>query len=134
MNDNWSPFTYEPAWPWSSPNLGLPWTWPFGHLGKETLALIALTLVGLTIWTYMGVRGASRRRIMILAGLRLVALMIACMAVLRPSLVFRDEERVPTTLIIAADDSQSMKTRDQAKGESMDRACVFSPVFRQLQG
>jgi hypothetical protein len=100
-------FTFDPAWPWS-----------FGSVGLQAFILVALALVGLTVWTYIGVRGANPRRVAILIGLRLLALVIACLACLRPSLALREDLRVPSTLLIAADDSESMTIQDQHKNQS----------------
>ena len=47
-----------------------------------------LALVGLTVWTYLGVAGASRRRVGVVLALRLAAFALALVAVLRPSLAF----------------------------------------------
>jgi uncharacterized membrane protein len=100
-------FTFDPAWPWS-----------FGSIGLQAFLLVALVLVGLTVWTYHGVRGANSRRTATLIALRLLALVIACLACLRPSLALRDELRVPSTLIIAADASESMTIQDQHNNQS----------------
>jgi uncharacterized membrane protein len=99
--------TWDPAWPWSLPGIG-----PRG------LLLCALVLVGLTVWTYRGVRGASYRRVLLLIGIRVAALLVACLAVLRPSLAFQDELHVPSTLLIAADASESMTIQDQHNSQS----------------
>src|SRR5262249_8608510 len=100
-------FTVDPAWPWST-----------GGIGLDLLAMVAMVLIVLTVWTYRDVRGASRKRILILLGLRLTALMVACLASLRPSISFHDELRVPSTLLIAADSSESMSVQDQHKNQS----------------
>src|SRR4249919_2729213 len=55
--------TIDPAWPGASP--GTAWS---------LLAVAAIVLVGLTVWTYAGVRGASPRRMIIVLVLRLIAL------------------------------------------------------------
>src|SRR5207245_8428666 len=99
--------TWDPAWPWSLPGVG-----PRG------LVLVGLVLVALTVWTYRGVRGASYRRILILIGIRVAALLVACLAVLRPSLAIQDELHVPSTLLIAADASESMTIQDQHNNQS----------------
>src|SRR5713226_8929928 len=89
--------TWDPAWPWSLPGIG-----------PRALILIGLVLVALTVWTYRGVRGASYRRVLFLIGIRVAALIVACLAVLRPSLAFQGELHLPSTLLIAADASESM--------------------------
>jgi uncharacterized membrane protein len=99
--------TWDPAWPWSLPSLG-----------AQGFILIAVLLIALTVWTYRGVRGASYRRVLTLIGIRVAALLVACLAVLRPSLVFQDEQHHPSTLVIAADASESMTIQDQYNGQS----------------
>jgi uncharacterized membrane protein len=102
-----SMITFDPTWPWST--IGV---------GPEMLVIVALTLVVLTVWTYRDVRGATRRRVLVLIGLRLAALAVACLVVLRPSLAFHDEANLPSTLILAADRSESMTIQDQYAGQS----------------
>jgi uncharacterized membrane protein len=97
----------DPAWPWSEPGLGRP-----------ALALVALLLIGLTVWTYRGVPGASPRRVLILIGLRLAALILALLAVLRPSLALQKDLHPPSTLLILADASESMTIQDALDGQT----------------
>jgi uncharacterized membrane protein len=99
--------TVDPAWPWSVPGIGLP-----------ALLLVALALAGLTVWTYRGVHRANPRRVLVLIVLRLMALALACLAVLRPSLAFFDDARTPSSLIIVPDDSESMSIQDQHGNKS----------------
>jgi uncharacterized membrane protein len=87
-------------------------------IGFSALALVALALVFLTVWTYLGVREASFRRILTLIGIRLAALVVACLAVLRPSLARRDELHVPSVLVCAVDDSASMSIQDHHNSQS----------------
>src|ERR1700756_3734871 len=100
-------FTFDPASPWSLPGVG-----------ARGLVLCALVLIALTVWTYRGVRGASYRRVLLLIGIRVAALVVACLAVLRPSLAFQDDLRVPSTLLLAADASESMTIQDQHNNQS----------------
>jgi uncharacterized membrane protein len=99
--------TFDPAWPWSA--IGA---------GPEMLLIVALALVVLTVWTYRDVRGASRRRVLILIGIRLVALVVACLVVLRPALALHDDTDLPSTVILVADHSESMTIQDQYAGQS----------------
>jgi uncharacterized membrane protein len=99
--------THDPASPWSLPGVGLP-----------ALALIAAVLIGLTIWTYFGVRGATVRRVAMVLALRLVALLLALLAVLRPSLAFHDTKHAPSLLLIAVDGTESMTIQDEFGGQS----------------
>ena len=92
----------DPAWPWSIPGVGLP-----------ALAGVVGLLVLLTVWTYMGAKGSNFRRMVLVLALRLGALVVACMLVLRPSLAMQeDEASLPSKLIILIDYSQSMNVKD----------------------
>lgn len=93
--------TFDPIWPWSNSAIGLP-----------ALAVIASALVIMTIWTYRGVAPANGRRLLALIGFRLAALAVACLIVLRPAVASREDLRVPSTLLIAADTSESMTIKD----------------------
>ena len=100
-------FTDDPAWPWSVSPFGLP-----------ALALVALLLAGLTAWTYVGVRGATTRRVLTVLALRLVALALACLMLLRPSFAFRESSQPPSILLIVLDGSQSMSIQDEIGARS----------------
>lgn len=89
----------DPAWPWTA-TLGL-----------------AVLLVFLTVWTYVGVSGASPRRVVILVMLRILALLLAFMAVLRPSLALQRDLFPPSAVILLADNSESMTIRDAGDGQ-----------------
>lgn len=93
--------TNEPAWPWSIPSIGLP-----------ALGLVALALIVLTVWTYLGSRHGVRR-IGLVLGLRLAALVIACLTLLRPSFAYRNELKAPSSLLLAIDTSSSMSIQDE---------------------
>jgi uncharacterized membrane protein len=99
--------TMDPTWPWSIPGTGF-----------AALVVAALALMGITVWTYYGVQNTSRTRIIILVGLRLSALLLAFLAVLRPSLAIQAPFKNPSTLLIALDRSQSMTISDQHDGLS----------------
>ena len=99
--------TMDPSWPWSIPGTGLP-----------ALCVAALALIGITLWTYRGVQNSSRTRLAILVGLRLFALLLAFLAVLRPSLAIQAPFKNPSTLLIALDRSQS-DDRDQHDDEPL---------------
>src|SRR5262245_16413984 len=99
--------TMDPAWPWSIPGTGVP-----------ALCVAAVALVGITLWTYHGDQNTSRTRVLILVGLRLFALLLAFLSVLRPSLAIQAPFKNPSTLLIALDRSQSMTISDQHDGLS----------------
>lgn len=100
-------FSADPAWPWSTPNFGLP-----------ALAAVGLILAFLTIWTYRGAQNSSRRRVAIILGLRLAALLLALLTLLRPSFAFRDDLKTPSTLLIVGDSSLSMNIKDEIDNRS----------------
>src|SRR5438552_9810825 len=94
--------TKDLVWPWSLPGL----------------FLVALFLIVITVWTYRGVRWSTSRRVGIVLGLRLAALVLALLMALRPSLAYREELRLPSTLLIALDSSERMTTQDAARPRS----------------
>src|SRR5437870_4655074 len=95
--------TVDPAWPWSLPALGI-----------SALGGVAIILTALTVWTYLGARGASWRRVGLVLALRLVALLVALVVVLRPSLAFEDlPEAPPSRLFFLLDASLSMGITDE---------------------
>jgi uncharacterized membrane protein len=99
--------TRDPVWPWSLSPLGLP-----------ALLLVAVALTALTVWTYAGVAGVSRRRLAAVVGLRLAALVLACLVLVRPSFVSHDDRRVPSTLLFLLDASESMTIQDEFDNQS----------------
>src|SRR5438105_8015582 len=118
-------FTFDPAWPWSA-------------VGVYALVLVALILVALTVWTYRAVRAMSAGRLLLLIGLRLLALLVACLVVLRPSVAYQDEAHLQSTLLIAADNSLSMTIQDQIANQSRwDYLCRLlqecEPDLRKLR-
>ena len=102
LSDAWS-VRLDPDYPhkilgWDvSPDLVLP-----------LVGAAALALVFLTIWTYAGVQQATSARVATVVGLRLAALLTACLALLRPSLAGRDEAHESSVLVIVVDASESM--------------------------
>ncbi|HEV2950056.1 MAG TPA: vWA domain-containing protein, partial [Gemmataceae bacterium] len=115
MNPSSLTLTKDLVWPWSLPGL----------------MLIAMVLVGLTIWTYRGVQGSTNRRVTLVLGLRLAALALACLMILRPSLAYKEELRVPSLLLIALDGSESMSIQDEA--DSKSRWSVMLQTLRQCE-
>jgi hypothetical protein len=107
MKDAWTLIT-DPAYPHSIFGLDVP-----PGLVRPALFLVALTLVVLTVWTYLGVRGATPTRVLIVLLLRLAALVAACLAVLRPSFAYKNELQTPSNIIIVVDYSQSMTNQDE---------------------
>jgi hypothetical protein len=116
--------TLDPAWPWSLPGLGVP-----------ALAAAGVLLAALTVWTYLGVRGATWRRVLAVLGLRLLALLVACLVVLRPSLADHEKSVVPSKLLILIDASGSMNITDEFNNQSRWEAAqriLRSPAVEAL--
>jgi uncharacterized membrane protein len=117
----------DPVWPWHLSPWGLP-----------GLALVALTLIVLTVWTYSAVPGVGRQRMIAVLGLRLAALAMACLILVRPALISRDDLRTPSTLLILLDGSESMTIQDsfdnQTRWDYQRRLLAdCQPVLQQLQ-
>jgi uncharacterized membrane protein len=73
----------------------------------------ALVIVALTFWTYRGVQLAARRRVFVLLLLRLAALGVAFLVLLRPSWEYRETTHNPATIVILVDTSKSMLVADE---------------------
>ncbi len=82
-----------------------------GYIGLLTIAAF---LVGLTIWTYTGASASTPKRVGILIGLRLLALLLAVLLALRPSASITEIPKLPSTLILVVDASESMSIKDEA--------------------
>jgi hypothetical protein len=113
MSTLFAALTLDPAWPWSLPGLGVP-----------TLALAGGCLALLTVWTYLGVRGASWRRVLAVLALRLLALLVACLVVLRPSYADHDKAVLPSKLLLVIDASGSMNINDEFNNQSRWEAAL----------
>src|SRR5262249_51332944 len=100
MTDTSLFFSSRPAFPWSVYPLGLP-----------ALAVVAVLLVLLTIWTYLGHPQATRRRVLVVLALRLGALAVALLTAVRPSAGFQEEPKVPSVLLVGIDLSRSMTVK-----------------------
>jgi hypothetical protein len=107
MNDSSWFFNFRPAYPWSESPIGLP-----------ALAIVAILLVALTIWTYTGHPNASRRRIAIVLALRLLALLVALLTAIRPSVGVQEDPKFPSVLIIGVDLSESMTMKDEVNNQA----------------
>src|SRR5207248_2042856 len=70
-------------------------------------------------------------RIAVILALRLGALALACMAVARPSLGFREAANAPSTLLVLMDQSLSMTIQDEFGGRS--RWDVLQQLLEQCQ-
>ena len=95
-------FSSRLAYPWSEYPLGTP-----------ALIVVALLLIALTVWTYLGHPNASRGRVLIVLVLRLLALAVALLTAIRPSIGIQEQPRVPSTLLVGIDLSESMTVKDE---------------------
>jgi hypothetical protein len=100
-------FSLRPAYPWSIEPIGLP-----------ALAIVAGLLVVFTIWTYTGHPNANRRRILTVVTLRLLALLVALLTALRPSVGVQENPKNPSTLLIGVDLSESMTVKDEVNSQA----------------
>ncbi|OAI40480.1 hypothetical protein AYO40_00670 [Planctomycetaceae bacterium SCGC AG-212-D15] len=116
-------FKFDPelAWPWSLKPFG-PWA----------LLVVALLLIAVTLWTYSGVRGATVRRVLTVLGLRLAALILACLMIVRPAMAVRELTYLPAQLLILYDRSQSMSIVDEYDSKSRWQAMqeLFTKQFK----
>jgi len=120
-------FSSRPAFPWSVYPLGLP-----------ALAGLAALLVLFTVWTYLGHPQATRRRVLIVLGLRLAALVVALLTAVRPSLGVNENPKQPSVLLVGVDLTESMTVKDEVGGQSRIDAvrkvlAKCQPVFDDLQ-
>ncbi|MBA4066957.1 MAG: hypothetical protein C0501_25265 [Isosphaera sp.] len=100
-------FSSKPAFPWSLDGVGLP-----------ALAAVAGLLVALTVWTYTGHPNATRRRILVVLTLRLLALLVALLTALRPSVGVQENPKFPSVLLIGVDTSESMTVKDEVNNQA----------------
>jgi uncharacterized membrane protein len=82
--------------------------------GYVFLVAAAAALIGLTVWTYVGAKASTPRRIGILIALRLFALLLAVLLALRPAAAITEIPKLPSTLLIVVDSSESMSVKDEA--------------------
>jgi uncharacterized membrane protein len=87
-------------------------------LGLSLLLVVPMALVGLTVWTYLGVPGATGRRVGMILTLRLLAFVVVVLVLLRPALGVPDHNRLHSLLVIALDASRSMGIQDETGNQS----------------
>ncbi|MDY3559120.1 hypothetical protein R5W23_006323 [Gemmata sp. JC673] len=119
-------FSSRPAYPWSTYPLGLP-----------ALAAVAVLLVVFTVWTYLGHPRASRRRVFLILVLRVLALLVALVTAVRPSVGVNENPKQPSTLILGIDVSESLTVKDELGGQSRADAVrkaleKCQPLFDEL--
>jgi len=104
--DEWF-VTFRPVYPWSIPVYGvLAW------------AGLAVLLVGITLWTYLGHPQIKRHRLVLLVGLRLLALAMALLTAVRPAVGVQEVPRYPSVLLVGVDVSESMTVQDEVNNQS----------------
>jgi uncharacterized membrane protein len=103
---------FDPVWPWSLP-----------HNGWLMFLLVAMVLTGLTVLTYLVGRRANVQRFVIVLSIRLLALLIAFLVILRPAIAQREETVTPSRLIILVDASTSMNNKDEFNNQSRWERC-----------
>lgn len=105
--------------------------------GYVLLGGSAVVLVALTVWTYLGSPQGTPRRIAVLIGLRLLALALAIITAIRPAAAITEIPKLPSTLIVVIDSSESMSIKDEAnytRWEAIQRALEKAgPLFDQLR-
>src|SRR4029079_15826556 len=82
--------------------------------GYVLLLAATAALVGLTVWTYTGSAASTPGRVGILIALRLTALVLAILLALRPAAAITEIPKLPSTLLIVVDASESMSVKDEA--------------------
>jgi uncharacterized membrane protein len=107
-------------------------------VGLSLLVVVPLALAGLTVWTYLGVANASRRRVGVILFLRLLAFLLVILAVARPSLGFPDPNQTRGLLYVLADFSRSMTIQDEVGNQSRRDLFVrklkeCAPILQRLR-
>ena len=104
--------------------------WPAVHasssFGQAVGAMLALGLLllapallaGVSVGAYFGAADASRRRLAAVVSLRLLAFVLALVAVARPALAWVDREQARGQLLVLVDPSRSMTIQDATGGSS----------------
>src|SRR5262245_29201320 len=110
-------------------------------LASQPFPLLAFVLViYLTIATYRGPSGARRsvKRIAVVLALRLIALLLTMITLIRPMVLVRTDDKVPSVLILLVDYSKSMTIKDaynnQSRYEAVQQTLArCQPIFQRLQ-
>ncbi|HEY3788306.1 MAG TPA: hypothetical protein VGL71_05590, partial [Urbifossiella sp.] len=107
MSDTSLFFSMRPAYPWSVYPIGMP-----------ALAIVAVLLIGFTLWTYLGHPQATRKRVVAVLVLRMLALAVALITAVRPSVGLQEEPKIPSLLLIGVDLSESMSVKDEVNNQA----------------
>lgn len=90
---------------------------PIGHWALVLLA--SLAVVALTLWPYQQrIRHSPDRRKYVVIGLRMAAVLLALLAMLRPSLLMMRKVKQQVSVIFMLDSSTSMKIQDEVNNAS----------------
>jgi hypothetical protein len=77
------------------------------------IGVVAVAIVVLTFWTYRGSTARTRFMRYSLLTLRLLALAIALLIIIRPVWIFREQLRRPGKIVVLLDTSRSMNVKDE---------------------
>lgn len=88
--------------------------------GDSYLLVLVAAVVLLALLTLIGPgrERVNRRRRLVLAGIRVVLILLALMALLRPTLVYTTTTKQSATLVVLADQSRSMSIPDEVNGRT----------------
>jgi uncharacterized membrane protein len=84
----------------------------FVQLGYMLLLMGPGALAGVSVGTYLGTPGVSRGRLAVVVSLRLLAFVVAIVALARPALASPERDRAGSMLYIVPDYSESMTIND----------------------
>ncbi|MSR31012.1 MAG: hypothetical protein EXR99_05840 [Gemmataceae bacterium] len=86
-----------------------------GAMALAGIAILSMPafLVGVTIWTYLGIANATPARVAILVMVRVATLIVALLLALRPSLALSEKSAVRSILYLLLDSSASMSILDE---------------------
>jgi uncharacterized membrane protein len=101
-------------------------------------ALAAVLIVWATVATYRGSPRAGTAKTAVVLMLRLLALLLTFLSVLRPAVVYRTENKVPSVLILGLDLSASMNFKDEYNNQTRFEAMQSvmkkcEPILQQLR-
>src|SRR5262245_41529667 len=86
--------------------------WSFTPVGSYWLVGLAAFVLLVLLRIGPAIDRTTRRRRQVLVGLRLAAILLAIVALLRPTLVYVEVRKQPSTLILLVDRTRSMLVAD----------------------
>ena len=101
------------------------------------VAIAALGVTVLTLWAYAPrLRNSQGAWRWVALGLRLAAVLLCLLAALRPSVVYREKQKQPASLLVLSDESRSMMFADEVNGQSrwqtQRKAVAAAPASKGL--